>query len=423
MRNRWGQFQRELQQLDARILLINSQYFTATPSKDVEILTDQQSPHTNPYFTGVKYVKDDDTRISGSLRSSMSGSPATSPQSHDTFATLSPDLPSSLRRQSSTSDRSHSTARTEDRPPWKLSFRSEASAQQTPTSGQIDSASIRQSRVIPTTPTLKIPSISSSRTSGSGLLSSRIPVINPKVKPALSRGSSAHGSIPALAVSTSHSYAFLSRQPKSGGGQVHLDHARQAMKTPDSQRPRSSAARSAFQPRSTASPILGNRSLSSGSVPHTAPRSRPSIGRACPSSFRPVSPSPVNRTSRPASRTSVKSYSNVNTAHLQPFQPSKYDLLDQHVQSIIEETGFTLFVGRVDPPLRRGQRKSDEEEWKGDFVFGAGEKPMRVKLVKLAGRYVHGILEPSRTKCLARLGGTWQELSALLKQRAAETSP
>ena len=101
--------------------------------------------------------------------------------------------------------------------------------------------------------------------------------------------------------------------------------------------------------------------------------------------------------------------------NLQPFTPSKYDLLDMAVQTIIDEVGFDMYVARVDQALKKGQRRVENQEWKGEFVFGAGEKTSSVKLLKLAGRSGQG--EGLRQKCLVRLGGAWQDLSMLLIMR------
>ena len=101
-------------------------------------------------------------------------------------------------------------------------------------------------------------------------------------------------------------------------------------------------------------------------------------------------------------------------ANLQPFKPSSYDLLDTIVQKTIDDVGFDRFVARVDPPLRKGQRKRDDEEWKGEYVFGAGQKTSSVKLLKLAGR---GPAEGPRLKCLVRAQGAWKDLSSLLEER------
>ena len=100
--------------------------------------------------------------------------------------------------------------------------------------------------------------------------------------------------------------------------------------------------------------------------------------------------------------------------NLQPFQPSKYDLLDTHVQAVIDQVGFDLFVARVDAPMKRGQRRRDDEEWKGDFVFGAGQRTSGVKLLKLAGR---ATTDAPRLKCLVRVQGAWHDLATVLQMR------
>lgn len=81
-------------------------------------------------------------------------------------------------------------------------------------------------------------------------------------------------------------------------------------------------------------------------------------------------------------------------------------------------TGFDLFVARLDEPLKRGQRKREDEEWKGEYVFGAGERSSSVKLLKIAGRdRGKGGVEEQRVKCLARVGGAWIDLESLLRSR------
>jgi len=105
----------------------------------------------------------------------------------------------------------------------------------------------------------------------------------------------------------------------------------------------------------------------------------------------------------------------VSAAALNPFEPSKYDLLDQEVYKIIQQCDFRLFVARLDPALKRGQRKRDDEEWKGEFVFGAGERSSSVKLLKLVGRAMDG--GQVRMKCMCRVAGAWTELSAVLRDR------
>jgi hypothetical protein len=107
----------------------------------------------------------------------------------------------------------------------------------------------------------------------------------------------------------------------------------------------------------------------------------------------------------------------VSAAALNPFEPSKYDLLDQEVQKMIISTEFKLFVARLDVPLKRGQRKRDDEEWKGEFVFGAGERSSSVKLLRLVGRAMDGGNVRMRVMC--RVAGAWQELSVVLKDRMA----
>jgi hypothetical protein len=128
----------------------------------------------------------------------------------------------------------------------------------------------------------------------------------------------------------------------------------------------------------------------------------------------------VSNLHRPSSRLSTKSYSNFNPAILKLFQPSQFDLLDKTVQAIIDDSGFNLFVGRVDASMKRGQRRSEGEEWKGEYVFGAGEKPVGVKLVilKPGGRDVGR--KEERVKCLARVGGAWIELKGVLEGRMVE---
>jgi hypothetical protein len=107
----------------------------------------------------------------------------------------------------------------------------------------------------------------------------------------------------------------------------------------------------------------------------------------------------------------------ISAAALHPFDPSKYDMLDQEVSKIIDQVGFNLFVARLDPALKRGQRKRDDEEWKGEFVFGAGERSSSVKLLKLVGRAMDG--GQARMKCMCRVAGAWHELSTVLRDRLA----
>ena len=139
---------------------------------------------------------------------------------------------------------------------------------------------------------------------------------------------------------------------------------------------------------------------------------------APPSSFRSYTPNTFNRPSSRLSTGSRAASAVYAPAVLKPFQPSKYDFLDLTVQSIIEEAGFTLLVSRLDEPLKRGQRRRDDEEWKGEFVFGAGYKSSSVKLLTLAARA--GSLDKPRVKCLVRVGGAWSDLLSVLKKRQEE---
>jgi hypothetical protein len=174
-------------------------------------------------------------------------------------------------------------------------------------------------------------------------------------------------------------------------------------------RPRQSVP--ATLPRAT-TPLVGQRSSSYG--PLITPKSEPrrALGRNPPSSFRAQTPTP----SRPSSRLSATSYAPL-TAALKPFEPSKYDLLDQEVERIIESVGFDFLVARLDPAMKKGQRRRDDEEWKGEFVFGAGERSSSVKLLRLVGRASDG--SQTRTKCMCRVAGAWHELSTVLRDRMA----
>jgi len=148
---------------------------------------------------------------------------------------------------------------------------------------------------------------------------------------------------------------------------------------------------------------------------------RPSTGlrpRGPPSAYRSMTPTPG---ARPSSRLSMVSHAPSAAApvNLQPFQPSPYDLLDKHVQAVIDDVGFNLFVARVDQAMKRGQRRGENEEWKGEFVFGAGQRTSGVKLLKLAGK--PGADGP-RMKCLVRVQGAWHDLATVLRKRQAEIS-
>ncbi|EIW68870.1 hypothetical protein TREMEDRAFT_57027 [Tremella mesenterica DSM 1558] len=100
---------------------------------------------------------------------------------------------------------------------------------------------------------------------------------------------------------------------------------------------------------------------------------------------------------------------------MQLFQPSKYDLLDQEVAKVIDAVGFDGFVSRLDEPVKRGQRVPDHMEWKGEFLFGAGEKVSGVKLLKLQGRAAE--LRGTNWKVMIRVGGAWVDLADELRRR------
>lgn len=132
-----------------------------------------------------------------------------------------------------------------------------------------------------------------------------------------------------------------------------------------------------------------------------------------PSSFRPASPASVGR---PSSRASVKSSLSSRmpqgpTFGIQPFRPSKYDELDIAVQKVLDVVQPTIFVARLDPPLRRGQQKA-EGEWTGEFVFGYGERSNAVKLLEMKSRGPE-----SRFKVMVRDGGAWQDMAPFLEKR------
>ncbi|KIS00497.1 hypothetical protein L804_01910 [Cryptococcus deuterogattii 2001/935-1] len=198
----------------------------------------------------------------------------------------------------------------------------------------------------------------------------------------------------------------------SNKGQSHLEHARMGLKTPESGRPRLSGTFSALQPRlssgmSASTPSDRQYSRTTLNAAHV---SRPGHSRPPPSSFNPPSFTP-----RSSSRLSTASYSNFDHSVLTPFRPSHWDELDKDVHRIIVEEGFqNYFTARVDMPLKKGQRMAEGEDWKGEFVFGAGRKPTPVKRIELSGRKPG--LE-KRVKVMVKEGGRWIELAELLKDR------
>ena len=431
MQNSWNALQRQVQQLDAKVRLLTSSTHASLPSAsgDVEIISEQFSPDAlspHDYF-GVLPGPKADTRNAKSRNSSagskaptVSASSFPTPATHQSSGTLSPEMvPHSLRRRPSRlSDSPATTSRVEtSRPPWNASPKPSPDPHQTSNTERFPSYGSQYSRGV--SPTPSSPSTTSSIASRPNAVGSRIPVISPKKK-SVAAATHRYVDVPGLSVSISHSQTFLSEASTSTHNRNHLNHASEMPKTPE---PRSSLPRtvsSAHQLRSIMTPTAGYRSFSLGNAPQTAPNFAKSSYRAPPSSFRARTPTPGGASTRPSSRLSMGSYSNFDSSYLQPFQPSKYDLLDQHVRAIVEEIAFDLFVGRVDPPLRKGQSQKDDEEWKGVYVFGAGEKPLGVKLLKLAGRSGPSGSEKPRTKCLVRVGGAWQDLTGLLKKRKAD---
>jgi hypothetical protein len=98
---------------------------------------------------------------------------------------------------------------------------------------------------------------------------------------------------------------------------------------------------------------------------------------------------------------------------LVPFVPSRYDLLDGCVAQILADAAFEHFVARVDAPLKKGQRKGENEEWKGTFVFGAAhERGTPVKMMQLASKDGGKV-----SKVLARRAGQWVPLKDILEER------
>lgn len=206
--------------------------------------------------------------------------------------------------------------------------------------------------------------------------------------------------------------SLLGTLSSSNKGQSHLEHARMGLKTPESGRPRPSGTFSALQPRLSSG--MSASTTSDRQYPRTTLNathiSRPGHSRPPPSSFNPPTSTP-----RSSSRLSTASYSNFDHSVLTPFRPSHWDELDKDVQRIIVEEGFqNHFTARVDMPLKKGQRMAEGEDWKGEFVFGAGRKPTPVKRIELSGRKPGS---EKRVKVMVKEGGRWIELAEILKDR------
>ncbi|ORX36485.1 hypothetical protein BD324DRAFT_651723 [Kockovaella imperatae] len=384
MTQRWNELQRQLQQLDARVRILMTQHLSRSSSGDFEVLAEATSPSGSSsmdYFARghAQKLSVSDIRKSiqhrtsvSSVVSGVSGTSAASMQRRALgangirAATESPEVkrtaPPLRSRASMMSGMSSTTARmsTGTTPPVPTRQQPVETMLKTPTNQRFAGAGRRSGAFSPS------PTASST---------SRIPMSSP------GGPSPRHLEVPGSASRESRILPDPSNWPKPVYGQ--------------------------YSSRRPGPPSVGGRSVS-GSIARGPP----------PSSFRSTTPTPAGRS---VSRMSMGSQAPSMYAppSLQPFQPSKYDLLDQTVQSVIDETKFKLFVARVDPSMKRGQRRAENEEWKGGFVFGAGQKVSPVKLLKIAGRpgrFGFGQGQP-RMKCLVKVAGAWQELSTLLKER------
>lgn len=398
MESRWSTLSRQLQQLDGKFRVVLSQYKgpDGGPTGDVELLAETSSVLSSPtreHFgipsapTYGSSTPSHRSSISSNhsgqqIRASLGLGRAKSPATQDANRTI--------RRQAS----NVSSSTVQDRPRWDIGTRpppvpAMPSMYQTPNSRRL--SSFNGTRPFD----LRSPSPSASSQASVArppVTGSRIPVRSP---PPSARSELL---VPTLAQDR------LTVPSGHRGPGVHSS----AFQTPP--RPRQSVPNSL--PRST-TPLLGARSASHGYpvTPRTEPPRR-SLARNPPSSFRANTPTP----GRPSSRMSNASFAPVSAA-LKPFEPSKYDLLDQEVSRLISEVGFNLFVARLDPPLKKGQRKREDEEWKGEFVFGAGERSSGVKLLKMVGRGMDG--GQARMKCMCRVAGAWHELTTVLNDRMA----
>ena len=389
MSQKWFELQRRLQQLNARIRIVVSQHPSQLPIGEVEILSDTTSPFgssTTDYFSRLQKPSAAEMRKSmphrasvSSVISGFSGSSAASMQRRAMDSQrsdiLTPEsavkVPPLRKRQSIVSNISSSTVRTSERGTPPVPARPLPDPEmRTPTVRRFTGAGPRSGAWSPS------PNATSAAPS-----TSRLPVASPKGR------SPWHLAVPNSAPRPSM-FPDPSNWPKPNYGSY-----------------------SGYGRVPSGTPSLGARSVS-GSMP------RPSRGAAPPSSFRSTTPTPAGRSSSRLSMGS-RAESALAPPMLQPFQPSKVDLLDQNVQAVIEETGFKLFVARVDSSMKRGQRRGDNEEWKGEFVFGAGQRVSPVKLLKIAGRPGRfGMTQgEARMKCMVKARGAWQDLSTLLSQR------
>lgn len=394
MQSRWSTLYKQLQKLDDRLRSALDQRKGSSSSSlgDIEVLTDPTSSIPSPtddHF-GVSSSRPTSHHSSGSSNHSAM-------QAKPSLYSLNSKSPAegtrTVRRQPS----NISTGTVGDKPKWDIGTKPPPVPAVPPMYQTSSSRRLSTYGVRPPVPRSPTPS-SSSVTSGSRISvpGSRIPVRSPPP-------------------SQTRSEMVIPSQSRGEQGNSRQSLDPHSYLTPT--RPRQSAPFSL--PRST-TPSYASRSASYGATlaPNAGSRSEPprrNLARNPPSSFRSTTPTP----SRPSSRLSASSFI-VSAAALHPFEPSKFDLLDQEVSKILEQVGFNLFVARLDPALKRGQRKRDDEEWKGEFVFGAGERSSSVKLLKLVGRAMDG--GQVRMKCMCRVAGAWRELSAVLQERLAKAS-
>ncbi|WWD05843.1 hypothetical protein V865_003926 [Kwoniella europaea PYCC6329] len=459
MNHRWTSLQKQLQQLNAKIRLIISQRDAEMEYMDggdeVELLADVTSPYSSAgdsrsdYFGYGGTVKSRESTSSSygssrtrySISSGVSNtstrsstrqplahthtSPSIKPPDSSTLSPVTAMQPLPLRRRTSMmSTTSSATARNTpgEKPRWNSSPKVPAEPVQTPIIPRRSTGLPRSVSPTPSTASMASTTMSMSRRL------SRIPVASPTSRfgTGYSSPTASEISVPGLTVSNSHSRTLIAEPSSvnrsSNPNQSHLERARMGLKTPEPPRPRLSSTFSSFS-RPPTTPGMGSRNSSFGTG--AAPRTAPARGKGGPppSSFRITSPTPSGSglgSTRPSSRLSMMSYSGFTPSHtmeMEEFKPSKYDLLDMEVSKILNEVQFNLFVSRLDQPLKRGQRRNENEEWKGEYLFGRSEKPSSVKLITIAGFRKSANPNERRVKCMIRAGGQWVELRGELERR------
>nr|ODN87311.1 hypothetical protein L203_03584 [Cryptococcus depauperatus CBS 7841] len=400
---RWMTLQAYLQDLDLRLQMaieqVSSSVRSSLSSSDIEILADYPSlSQANCY--------------AAKHRSSFANGPRSSISSYASSSSIPsivqpPRRPSSIqpsqsRRASVVSSASIATTHASlEKPRWNSSPR--VVDTETPTFKRTGSNMSRSPRAASPTP---------SNTSATSFRQSRLPIYSPQSVPKSPQ------SEVALEGRNRHIPHFsLSRTSTPGKGQSHLERARLGLKTPEPVKSRQTGIFSALQPRTVAPSISRTCSSTSVATSKTVPTPRSSLTRyPPPSSFNSPTPKPPpSRSGRPSSRLSAASFSSFDHSVLHPFQPSPYDELDKAVAKIIQEEGFQDHsTARVDQPLRRGQRLGPGQEWKGEYIFGAGQRPVSVKRIELNPR--KGEIE-KRVRVMVKAGGRWLELKELLRDR------